>query len=302
MRKKSWPPFQLKCPYSDCSTSTTSPASGQVVRSGSYWRKDDSQRIPRFFCHTCLRTFSSSRRTSCFKQKRRTLNRKIKQLLCSGISQRRIALLLGIDRKTVVRKLLFLANEARLERMVFLALLEKTKIEKIQFDEMESFERSKCLPVSIPLVVLPKDRKVLSFRVGKMPAKGLLAATSRRKYGPREDERSVKAHEVFSEIASTVRPDVEITTDKNPKYPVWIASHFPKSKHLTVKGKRGCIVGQGELKKTGFDPLFDLNHSAAMLRANINRLFRRTWCTTKRPDRLEAHIELYVQFHNTVLT
>ena len=60
-------------------------------------------------------------------------------------------------------------------------------------------------------------------------------------------------------------------------------------------------MGQGELKKIGFDPLFDLNHTAAMIRANINRLFRRTWCTTKRADRLEAHLELYVQYHNREL-
>jgi hypothetical protein len=38
-----------------------------------------------------------------------------------------------------------------------------------------------------------------------------------------------------------------------------------------------------------------------MLRANINRLFRRTWCTTKKPECLRQHIAVYVEFHNTVL-
>ena len=38
-----------------------------------------------------------------------------------------------------------------------------------------------------------------------------------------------------------------------------------------------------------------------MMRANINRLFRKTWCTTKKPERLIDHIELYVQYHNEVL-
>jgi len=37
--------------------------------------------------------------------------------------------------------------------------------------------------------------------------------------------------------------------------------------HRTVKGRRGSIAGQGELKKIGFDPLFSLNHTCAMLRA-----------------------------------
>ena len=61
------------------------------------------------------------------------------------------------------------------------------------------------------------------------------------------------------------------------------------------------MVGQGELKKIGKDPLFSLNHTAAMLRANINRLFRRTWRTTKKPERLADHIALYVWYHNSEL-
>jgi hypothetical protein len=38
-----------------------------------------------------------------------------------------------------------------------------------------------------------------------------------------------------------------------------------------------------------------------MIRANVNRMFRRTWCTTKRRDRLEAHLVLYADYHNEQL-
>jgi hypothetical protein len=38
-----------------------------------------------------------------------------------------------------------------------------------------------------------------------------------------------------------------------------------------------------------------------MLRANINRLFRRTWCTTKKKERLEQHLAVYLDFHNRIL-
>ena len=38
------------------------------------------------------------------------------------------------------------------------------------------------------------------------------------------------------------------------------------------KGAKGAVVGQGELKKLKRDPLFMINHTCAMLRANINRL------------------------------
>lgn len=163
---------------------------------------------------------------------------------------------------------------------------------------MESFEKSKCLPVSIPLVVEKNTSLILGFRVCSMPAKGHLAEISRRKYGYRPDERPQAACELLSEIKPYLSSTLEISSDENPKYPSWIRPHFPDAKHRKFKGRRGCVVGQGELKRGGFDPLFSLNHTAAMLRAHVCRLFRRTWNTTKKKERLAVHIAIYVQAHN----
>ena len=196
-----------------------------------------------------------------------------------------------------------MAKLAKEENQRFLESLKSpdTQVNEVQFDEMETFERSKCLPLSIPLVVEAKTRKILGFRVCQMPAKGPLAAISRKKYGPRDDHRAETAESLFQDLKEVIRPDATVTSDQNPKYPQWIQNQFPNVLHKKVKGRRGCVVGQGELKKIGFDPLFSLNHTAAMLRANINRLFRRTWCTTKLKERLAAHIELYVFYHNESL-
>lgn len=302
------------CPYSDCpshlSSNPSSPDSTHSIRKfgfrrkGYYRRSSDSKRIPRFVCLVCERSYSSARYFPCFRQKRRNLNHLVKKYLCSDISQRRLALTLGANRKTIVRKFLFLrklADRANAEFQKSLAGSD-VKIEEIQFDEMESFERSKCLPLSIPIVVDAKSRKILGFRVCEMPAKGPLAEISRKKYGLRNDERTKAASSLLSEIAPFVSPKVKITTDQKSTYPGWIKEHLPKARHRTTKGRRGCVVGQGELKKIGFDPLFSLNHTAAMIRANVNRMMRRTWCTTKKRERLETHLALYMQFHNEVLT
>ena len=93
-----------------------------------------------------------------------------------------------------------------------------------------------------------------------------------------------------------------LTSDENPHYGRFIRRHLPGVTHLTHPGRRGCVAGQGELKKIGRDPLFSLNHTCAMLRANLNRLFRRTWCTTQHRDRLSDHLAIYVNFHNRTLT
>ncbi|HLT21984.1 MAG TPA: hypothetical protein VKZ84_01005, partial [Bacteriovoracaceae bacterium] len=72
----------------------------------------------------------------------------------------------------------------------------------------------------------------------------------------------------------------------------------PRAEHIRHKGGRGCIVGQGELKKLARDPLFTLNHTCAMLRANINRLVRKTWCTNKKIERLKMHLDIFIDFYN----
>jgi hypothetical protein len=44
--------------------------------------------------------------------------------------------------------------------------------------------------------------------------------------------------------------------------------------------------------------MFSFNHTAAMTRANINRLIRQTWCTSKKIENLHAHFGMYQMWHN----
>ena len=238
-------------------------------------------------------------------QKKRTVNKSIIKLFASCMSQRRMAIVLRINIKTVVRKFIFLglnSTEKNNEYLNHHYGQTGQKLVTLQFDEMETFEKSKYQPLSVPIVVDPVTRKLLGFRVCSMPAKGLLADIARKKYGPRADDREQSAKDLLRSIAPFAAPDVTIITDQNPKYPAWIDACFPNGKHLTTKGRRGCVVGQGELKSGKFDPLFALNHTCAMIRANVNRLFRRTWNTTKRAERLALHLAIYMNYHNTVLT
>jgi transposase-like protein len=296
----------LQCHYADCLARRLGPRIGRIVRRGSFFRTSDSRVIARFECRVCRRSFSQASSSPCFGQKRRNLNGKLRLLLGSGVSQRRAARILRTNRKTVVRKFLFLGlrAEQRQERFLASLRLREVKISAIQFDELESFEHSKCKPLSIPLVVLPKVRKILALDVCQMPAKGPLAEISRRKYGPRPDERAGAAYRVLSSLEGVLCKNLEVLTDEKPQYPAWLnrALGPARVQHGQVKGRRGCVVGQGELKRGGFDPLFSLNHTAAQIRANVNRMFRRTWCTTKRRDRLRLHLLIYADIHNSELT
>lgn len=212
----------------------------------------------------------------------------------------RAALILGTNPKTVARKLVFLGgiSEAKLrsERE-----LEARPLVEIQFDELECYEHTKMKPLSIHLGVDGKTRKILSVQVSRMPAKGLLAEKSRKKYGSRKDERPHGLRSLMFQLKPWVGPKTLLRSDANPHYPAAVNQWFPDNKHQRDLSRRGRVDGYGELKKVGFDPLFSLNHTCAMLRDSIKRLARRTWCTTKRPDRLAHHLALYALFHNTTL-
>jgi hypothetical protein len=217
-------------------------------------------------------------------------------------SQRRATKFFKINLKTSARKLKFLGERAALtNEEARLNLIRKGLISDLQFDEMESTEHTKLKPLSIPLMVETKTRKIIGFEVCVMPAKGLLAEKSRAKYGHRRDEREQAIRKLLNRVSNSVDPKAYILTDSKPQYGALIKEIYPTAKHAQVISRDGSITGQGELKKIGFDPLFSLNHTAAMLRANVNRLFRKTWCTTKKPESLRHHLEIYRKYHNEVL-
>ena len=287
--------MKRQCPESEC-------LSRRIARRGRYFRRSDGQWIQRYCCLSCGVAFSSGTQLPCYRQKKRKLNHRLLLLLVSGVSQRRAAEILGVNRKTVVRKFRFLAQQSRLKQSQWLESLEPHSITKVQFDDLETSEHTKCKPLSVAIAVEPKDRKILGFQVSVMPAKGLLADQARKKYGPRPDHRPQGWQALLSTLTPVVAPNAEWRSDENPHYPTHLKRCHPDAIHQTTPGRRGCVVGQGELKKIGFDPLFSLNHTCAMLRANLNRLFRRTWCTTKTRQGLIDHLSIYVYYHNQILT
>ncbi len=270
-----------------------------VVRFGHFYRSSDRRKIQRFKCAHCGRYFSQASFSKKFGQNKRHLNGEIFKLLVSGVSQRRIARMLNCHLTTVSRKLSFLGQQARW--INHCDRLKTSKVSEVQFDDLETFEHTKLKPLSVTLMVEKGSRQILAFEVARMPAKGLLAKKSLKKYGPRRDERPQSRDRLFRRIQSVVFENALIESDQNPSYFPLVKVFFPKARYQTCKGQRGAVTGQGELKKIGFDPLFSLNHTCAMFRANVNRLFRKTWCTTKKIQPLIDHLELYAFYHNRVL-
>lgn len=287
--------MKLHCPF--CKALRSSRDGARTLhRLGRFYRKSDGQWITRFWCVACAKSFSSATFNQNRWQKKRHLNERVRRLLCAGVSQREAARVLKINPKTVVRKFRLVSKRAHAELKTWNARFPSCL--EVEFDDLETFEHTKCKPLSVTLMVEYKTRRILGFEVSQMPAKGLLAAISFKKYGYRPDHRPKARKKLFEAMKPLVAPNAVIRSDSNPHYPADVKKAFPQARHETVLGGRSSVTGQGELKKLKHDPIFSLNHTCAMLRAHINRLFRKTWCTTKKPNELANHIALYALMHN----
>lgn len=270
------------------------------IRDGRFRRREDSKIIQRFRCKSCGTRFSNATFSEAYRQKRRRINYPLLKLLASGISMRRAALLLGVNKKTIERKLPFLAHRCRrLEQNNFIKF--KGKIHHIQLDDLITKENSKLKPLSVTIAVDEDRRRILAVEVSQIPAFGHLSRLAVKKYGFRKDEHSSGLARVFEKISPIVSAEVVVKSDEHSLYGGFVSSYLPKAKHLTFKSERSCVAGQGELKKVQFDPLFVINHTCALFRANVNRLIRKTWCTTKDPKRLKDHLDIFMYFYNEVI-
>jgi transposase-like protein len=289
--------MKRSCPKSDCNTKNKY---SKIVKDGSYFRPSDGRHVQRYKCKNCKKRFSAATFNPCFGQNKRRINHKLKVYLSSGMSLRRCARVLKVGRRTIERKLIFLGKMAKKEHDTWLDNYEN--IMSFQFDDLQTIEHTKCKPLSVTMAVDAKSRKIIGFEVSKMPATGHFARIAKIKYGKREDQRQQGIDRLFVKIQNKIASNSKILSDSHPFYSKPVKKYFSKANYEQVKGIRGCVAGQGELKKTNNDPLFMLNHTFAMLRANINRLYRRSWCTTKDPNRLIDHLYIYINYHNKILT
>lgn len=271
-----------------------------IIKNGRFKRKSDSRFVQKFKCTLCGKQFSRATFTLEKYQKKRRINLKVLEGISSGISMRRLAKNLRVDKKTIQRKVNYLAKKCEKKNRKFRIKLEENKVNHLQLDDLITTEHTKLKPLSVSIAVDADRRFILAAEVSRIPAFGHLASLSRKKYGYRKSTHKDKLHELFKKLSSIVADEALIRSDEHNLYPDFTARFFPKAEHQRFKGGRASVAGQGELKRLNRDPLFAINHTCAMFRANINRLIRKTWCTTKDPDMLKKHIEIFVYYFNNI--
>lgn len=286
------------CPNSHCKVYLQSHFQ---KKDGHYFRRDDARFIQRFQCKICLKKYSTSTHKLEYRQKKRRFNQRIREDYASGKSMNRLVLHTKLHPLTIKRKIEYLAKKARWSQHVFHQNLSNYKASEVQFDDLITSVHTKLKPLAISVVIDSKERIILGGLVSEIPAFGKIAEISRRKYGHRQNLHTKNLDLLLERLKNVIAADAIFSTDEHRRYPELIQKHYSKSRHLTYKGVRASVAGFGELKSKRYDPLFYINQILAMFRANINRLFRRSWNTTKKENHLQDHVDIFIDYFNEVL-
>lgn len=285
------------CPNTDCKSYKTN---DYLSKDGTFYRKNDSRIIQRYRCLHCGKRFSNATFSLAINQKKRRVNEPLRKLLCSSVSLRNAARILKINPKTVTKKMHFLAKVGRLKQEDRLTKIAQNPFGHMQFDDLITTEHTKMKPLTVTLAVNGKKDQsiILGAVVSQIAAFGNLARKSVQKYGRRKSHHIKGLDNLFQMIRECIDKDALVESDEHKNYPFKVKEYFPSVKHQRYLGGRGCIVGQGELKKQLYDPLFPINHACARLRYGISRLIRKTWNTTKNPQSLQDHLDIFINYHN----
>jgi len=268
------------------------------LKDGFYFRREDSRKIQRYRCKICQTRYSKSTFSLEKNQKKRRINLIVRNMLSSGISQRNCAYILKVARKTIERKLLYLSKKSKFNQEITLGCFKENPIHDVQLDDLISSIHTKLKPISVSVVVCPKTYLILGASVSEIPAFGKLAEVSKRKYGKRKNEHPKVLEKLLIDLKPYISQIAHFKTDEHKKYAEIIRKHFPDSTLQQFKGKRATVVGMGELKTKSYDPIFAINHTLASFRYGMNRFLRRTWCTSKKLENVQHHINIFINFHN----
>lgn len=270
-----------RCPNPACVHHTDPPA-GFYRKKGYRRAKHNHQPVPRYQCKACGKYFCGTQTLPSQGHHRPELNHQVLALAVSGVSLRRMAMVLGCSRRTIDRKVLHLAQQAQKCHTKHLQSLETAYV---MFDELETFIHARWAQVSVPVVVRVKTGEVLAFGVAKKPS------TMRRGIEGNRwvvNERPKVVPAVLASVAGVLKPGATLATDGESSYSKWIGRALPSAQHKATVGVKG----------PGYDPLFAINVAFAKMRNDLARLGRKTWTTTKTIKGLEDHLWLWVAWTN----
>lgn len=295
------PPF---CPIPGCPSGDPQQAF-TWHRRGRYRRACDGRWIPRFHCHSCDRSFSSQTFRSSYRYRKPFLHHLLIQLLCSKVTRRQAARVLGVHRNTVERRFL---RFARIGCEFHLSQLEQCRsrggmIGTFQLDELETFEHHRRLkPITMGVLIERKSYFVVNSCAGTLPPRRPLKdgeasrlAAIEAAHGKRQSQSRACVRDCALALRSILAPEAAIIfqSDKKTTYRSEFRRTF--SDRLLIHH-----VTSSKAVRDYRNVLFPINHTLAMMRDGVSALVRRSWGVSKKLLGLQRHVWLWTCYRNYV--
>lgn len=210
------------------------------------------------------------------------------------------------------------------------------KTNYVQFDELFTYEKSKCLPVAVALAVRPKTGEIVSARAGRIPCDTNLKQISLRKFSRRADETDKTLRQKLKDFSECVKDKdgFTIANDSDTDYRTLVQQELPFAKIDRYVGddlkKRSKALDRAKAMATvdsdvevidysntdnygklfvkkmkngkhvvrTYDPLFSVNQKCMKLRASISRMRRDYWGYTRKMENLQLHLWLFTAANN----
>jgi hypothetical protein len=285
-----------RCPNVDC-IAHHEPPPRFFISNGSYATASEPRPVPRFRCRLCNKTFSRQTFRHSYRDRRPECNEPLLKLLVSGVGLRKAAEMLRLDIHSVQKKKLKLGRTCGHLHANLCTKLPEHRTYLL--DEEESYECKSIRPLTVPLLIEHETWFMVASTAGSIrrlaPRGTKRRARQERdeqKYGKRPDESRACVRQVLTELARRTSGELKLRTDEKTSYQT-IAAEVLGSRvtHLTRSGRA---------PRNKHNPLFAINSTIAISRDYCGRLRRRSWLVSKKKERLQNHLRVFIAYRNYV--
>jgi transposase-like protein len=172
------------CPWPECAEHGRVDGGLRFTQHGSYRRRCDGRRVPRFRCAACGRTFSQQSFAFSYYLKRPELSQPIARGLVAGSAHRQIARTVGCHHRTVTRRSQRLGRQALLLHQVGLRGLELQ--EPVVVDDFDSFAGSQYAPCTLPTATGATSWFVYGFDFARERRRGSMSPVQKKRRAQHE--------------------------------------------------------------------------------------------------------------------
>jgi transposase-like protein len=271
------------------------PRGWRFSRKGFFVRATTPQRIQRYRCSHCHRSFSSQTFSTTYWLRRPDLPRQLFGRLLSCSAYRQIARDLGVSPTTVLRQAERLGRHCLLfhERL----RPKRGPAEALVVDGFESFEYSQYTPVHFHTAVGADSHYVYGFTDSELRRKGRMTAEQRirraeleLRFG-RPDPRSIE-HEMAAlvEVIVPANALIAIHSDEHPAYP----RAFARLRDRTI----AHTTTPSTVHRTPDNPLFPANLLDLLIRHSSANHKRETIAFSKRRQSAAERLFVLVVWRN----